>query len=366
MASGTRSASLAADGLKVPSLSFPSPHGEENARKQCLVFFIPGNPGLADYYTPFLATLRQLLDETEKRTATHAFHLYGQNLIGFEDADHEPFGGEVVPFGLESQICHFYDRLKSMRIQQDGNPRKGTHFDEVIVMGHSVGAYITIEIFHRHHLQLQQRDAKAAELKLKSAILLFPAVSHLAKSPSGQRLNMVRTTPFLDRNAHHIAKRFVDLWPESALNLFIRKALGFSPHAAAVTTRFLRSRDGIWQAIHLGKDELGTITEERWSEELWEVAEDLKEEEEEAEAQGDRNTARSVPKFFFYFGEDDHWVANECRDEFIEKRTAHNNRGSGRTRIVMDEDGIPHAFCINHSEVVAEKVKVWIDKIAGQ
>jgi hypothetical protein len=49
-------------------------------------------------------------------------------------------------------------------------------------------------------------------------------------------------------------------------------------------------------------------------------------------------------KFFFYFAEKDHWVADECRDEFIERRR--RDGPNGGTRVVVDEAGIPHAFCI--------------------
>lgn len=51
----------------------------------------------------------------------------------------------------------------------------------------------------------------------------------------------------------------------------------------------------------------------------------------------------SPAKFYFYFGTKDHWVADECRDEFIERRRQHEK---GRTRVVIDEGGVPHAFCI--------------------
>lgn len=94
--------------------------------------------------------------------------------------------------------------------------------------------------------------------------------------------------------------------------------------------RFLMSRDGIWQAIHLGKDELGVIGEDVWKEDLWELA-------------GDDDGDNEGERFVFYFGVGDRWVADECRDAFIARRKGHVE---GRVKIVMDEAGIPHAFCI--------------------
>ncbi|KAK3359464.1 hypothetical protein B0T25DRAFT_533040 [Lasiosphaeria hispida] len=346
---------------KVPSLEFPSADNEAKPQK-CLVFFIPGNPGLVGYYEAFLGTLRELLDGAERRTASRfSFHIYAQNLLGFDAGDHDPFGNPPhsrPPFTLEEQVCHFYDRLleRSTIPLSGGGTRPA--YDKVIIMGHSVGAYISIEVFHRHHLELKaamerqdltnNTQTPAASVSLKAGIMLFPAVSHLAKSTSGQKLEMIRTTPFLDSYAHYIAKLFIDLWPYLMLVVFIRLVMGFPAHVAGTTARFLKSRDGIWQAIHLAKDELKHITEEKWSEDLWEIA----------DVDGSEGAA---DKFFFYFGEKDHWVADECRNEFIERRKGH---AKGRTTVVVDEDKIPHAFCIHHSEQVAEKVMVWVDEIA--
>ena len=337
---------------QVPFLEYPSTKRGDTHRRQCLIFMIPGNPGLVGYYEPFMKALRQLLDETEaKEDSRYAFHIYGRNLLGFDDVDHEPAfgtatatGTKTEPFSLEDQIRGLCDHVQHV---SSAAGKSETPFDEVILIGHSVGAYMALEIFNRHHHLRQQQQSTTtpktpptlATTPLKSAILLFPTISHIAQSPSGQRLNRLRQTPFLDRTAHHLAQGLVNLVPAWVLgNIVLRRLMGFPPHAAAATLRFLTGRDGIWQALHMGKDEMGTITEERWGEEMWEI-EELEEGNEGEE--GEKGLGRT--KFFFYFAEKDHWVADECRDEFIEKRARHEK---GRTRVVVDEAGIPHAFCI--------------------
>ncbi|KAK3308338.1 uncharacterized protein B0T15DRAFT_105371 [Chaetomium strumarium] len=349
-----RSASVKQD--QVPFLEYPSSKRDDFDRRQCLIYVIPGNPGLIAYYEPFMKTLRDLLDEVEaKEDCRRAFHIYGCNLLGFEDRDHDPTFGctsaagvTTEPFTLENQI-----RCCCERVQEANNSLlgKGRVFDEVVLIGHSVGAYISLEIFNRHHHQSRREQPSNpwANVNLKAGILLFPTVSHIAQSSSGQKLDLIRRTPFLDGAAHRIAKAFVNLWPHWLLATVLRRCMGFPAHAAAATLRFLTSRDGIWQALHMGKDEMKTITEERWSEEMWEIQ----------EAEGDD---RLAAKFYFYFAQKDHWVADECRDEFIEKRRQHEK---GRARIVIDEEKIPHAFCIHHSESVAEKVTLWIQDITG-
>ncbi|KAL2131846.1 hypothetical protein VTI74DRAFT_4560 [Chaetomium olivicolor] len=352
---------------KVPFLAYPSSHKDEPNRRQCLLFFIPGNPGLIAYYAPFFRTLRHLLDEMEgQEGCPYAFHIHGRNLLGFEDADHSPAfgtplaGTKTEPFSLEDQILASCAHLQTITTSTFPSNRP---FDEVILIGHSVGAYISLEIFNRHHHHSTAASSALASVPLKSGILLFPTISHIARSSSGQKLDLIRRTPLLDRSVHHLAKGLVDLFPRWVLGAVVRRVMRFPEHATAATIQFVTSRDGIWQALHMGKDEMRTITEERWEEEMWEIQDAEEEEEEgrewEVEEKGQEGERT---KFFFYFAEKDHWVADECRDEFIEKRRRHEK---GRTKVVIDEAGIPHAFCIHHSEMVAEKVKVWIEDIVG-
>ncbi|KAK4041265.1 hypothetical protein C8A01DRAFT_34677 [Parachaetomium inaequale] len=373
---------------QVPFLGYPSSRQDDPGHLQCLIYLIPGNPGLIAYYEPFMKTLRQLLDEKEAVAGCrHAFHIYGRNLLGFQDGDHSPAfgttttsGTKTEPFTLEDQIRDVSDHLQQLNTS---TLKTGQTFDQVILIGHSVGAYITLELFHRHHHARRVLHTTPTTtsnpppdplgtVPLTAAILLFPTISHIARSRSGQKLDLLRTTPFLDRAAHHIAKRFVDLCPGWLLSAVVRRVMGFPAHAVGATLQFLASRDGIWQALHLGKDEMRVIGEERWGEEMWVVQEMVEEEAEEEEGEdeggvrgregGEGKAGLGRTKFIFYFAERDHWVADECRDEFIERR---RRQEKGRARVVVDEGGVPHAFCIHHSEFVAEKVKGWIGDIAG-
>ncbi|KAM7202555.1 lipid droplet-associated hydrolase [Naviculisporaceae sp. PSN 640] len=346
----------------VPCIEFPSPtplSGQSPRPRRALVYFIPGNPGLAGYYIPFLKTLRGLLDESASRTdeVKVEFDLVSRNLLGFDDADHEPAfgtlahrtegedGEENLPFCLEDQICAVWDALEEL-VSEKG-------YDEVILMGHSVGAYIGMEVFHRHHLRYSQRkEPQGVRFTLKAGIMLFPTVWDIAQSPNGMKFDaLIRNNGFMDRNAHFIARWIVDWFPGWFLRSIVRRVMGFSDNGAGVTTNFLQSRDGIWQSLYLAKDEMGVITGEKWEREMWEARKDSEDEGQEKD------------RFFFLFGQKDHWVADKTRDAFIEKRKEH---GGGRVKVLVEETGkVPHAFCIHHSEVVAEKVKIWIDEIAG-
>ncbi len=61
--------------------------------------------------------------------------------------------------------------------------------------------------------------------------------------------------------------------------------------AAEVTTGFLKSRMGIWQALRMAKDEMEIITEDKWDDDIWGIEHE----------DPDRKT--EIPKLIFYFGE---------------------------------------------------------------
>lgn len=376
---------------------------------------------------PFLKTLRGLLDENLARVdgggggggsreegqgvkSESEIDIVSRNLLGFDDGDHEPpFGmtprprgdsdsqgtngngvsvseNENLPFSLEDQICAVWDTILELVTE--------TNYDEVILMGHSVGAYIGMEIFHRHrHHQIRKDQTDRQGLKqdlfnLQAGIMLFPTVWDIAQSPNGRKFDMlIRNVPFMDRNAHFLARRMVDWMPTWVLKTLLRMPglMGFSDLAAEVTVKFLKSRDGIWQSIYLAKDEMAIITAEKWDREMWEVpvtptstttstttttsssttGEQKSKVPEpvvsplDAKGQvGGKQERDKRDKFFFLFGKQDHWVADRTRDAFIEKRKEHGELG--RVKILVEETGkVPHAFCIRESFHIPSVVDVF-------
>ncbi|UPL01922.1 hypothetical protein LCI18_012856 [Fusarium solani-melongenae] len=314
----------------VSNIWLPS-NRHSGATHHALIYYVCGNPGLIEYYTDFLKLLRGLLDKVEHDTA---YDIYGRNLFGFVDDEHEPFGPENQPWDLNGQIEGIYDDVAARRV--DSKP-----YDFVTLMGHSVGSYICVEIFHRH---LESPD-RAPHLNLRHGFLLFPTLTHIARSPSGLKFTALRrAVPFLDTTTHIVARLLLSFLTVAGLTWLVQRVMGFTPPTASVTARWLKSRDGVRQAVHLGMSELETICEERWSEELW------------AASQGPKGDA---PRFFVFYAKSDHWVDDGEREGFIERR-----RG-GVTKIEVDEGDIPHAFCTRDdaSLEVAKRVCGWVEEI---
>lgn len=145
-----------------------------------LIYFITGNPGLISYYQPFLSRLHSLL-VTTSRTASARFHICGHSLKGFEFDHNGAHGGPPKsPFNLAGQINFqeelLYNHVNSHRDRTGNSPK-------VILMGHSVGAYVLLELIKQHRKKI---DDGEEDFDLIGGVLLFPTITHIAQSPWGK------------------------------------------------------------------------------------------------------------------------------------------------------------------------------------
>lgn len=152
-------------------------HGRAQPLKtHYLIYFITGNPGLISFYIPFLSHLNSLLQDSRFSTKQDvSFDVFGRSLSGFE-VDRAT---RSTPYSLEEQINNAEDAaiefVKSVRLS-DSSTR-------VILMGHSVGTYIMLEILRRQRL-------KAEGLDVRGGVCLFPTIVDLAGSPSGEKVRV--------------------------------------------------------------------------------------------------------------------------------------------------------------------------------
>lgn len=153
----------------------PSSDRNDPQAQDFLIFMITGNPGLISFYEPFLFTLHYLLSSSSVSHSSR-FHIYGHSLAGFGQTE-----GDIGEVGLKGQIEHTEELLfKQVR-------RWGTNQNDsllkVILIGHSVGAYILLELISRHQESVETKGKE--DFDLIGGILLFPTITHLAQSPQG-------------------------------------------------------------------------------------------------------------------------------------------------------------------------------------
>ena len=159
-----------------------------------------------------------------------------------------------------------------------------------------------------------------------------------------------------------IARILTILTPKSVLVQLIRAIAGMPADAARVTADFICSRKGVEQALsvvvyrqvpwsvmftlgrHMARDEMLDITEDRWKENVWGAATPTSE--------------HPTSKLIFYFGKDDHWVADHTRDELIAVRGQQEGSVEAwKAKMLIDDENIPHSFCIRKSGVIFMRIE---------
>jgi predicted esterase len=160
------------------------------AKRAYIIYFITGNPGLIEYYRTFLTHLYGLL--TQSSPSSTSLHVFGRSLSGFEASTStgERRDGNP-PFSLQEQISRSQSALEEL--VRNVREKNGVQDVRVILMGHSVGSYILLEVIRRVREKAKvEKDA----VRIAGGVCLFPTVTHIAKSESGRKAT-VRTTQFL-------------------------------------------------------------------------------------------------------------------------------------------------------------------------
>lgn len=228
---------------------------------------------------------------------------------------------------------------------------------KLILIGHSLGTYIILELLRRRNERVRtarQRGewCRDAEADILAAILLFPTVVDIAASPNGKTIGRVAGLPYAAAVVNAFAAllvRALGLIGAAAVVAVVQWVTRMPDDAAAVTAAWLSTRRAVYQSLHLARDEMREMTEDKWDEEIWGVAADG--------VNVEANAEQSGTKLFFYYSQKDHWIANHTRDELIAARGRRKRRdddtdtadeGAGESRPIMeiDEGDVPHGFCI--------------------
>lgn len=434
-----------------------------------VVFFITGNPGLIAYYRPFLSLLVEGLekrDSPRKQVVVAGFSLGGfevdgdgdgdpraakQDSKGENEAEDKEDGGAVedLPhpqahpyhenrlYTLRDQIELSYARLENLisrlRRDYDHDPSaaaldldavKEQKYEDsvplsatssvrlkVILIGHSVGAYIALELVrlrHERHQRAAQPQPKAVPWPwtVSSCILLTPTIIDIHASPSGKLATPLLTSiplfsALLPTLAHTLLRSvLVPALPLTWLRRLVQRATGMraGSHGLDATMRFLLSPRGVRQALVMASAEMREIRADTWGDEVWGAGRgDMTEGTEPGTrvmaADGrlghDRPAPATAPDLYFWFARSDHWVADITRDKILqsrgrvaedrhetvagteEMRVLDKGRGNPSRQenplIHVDEtDGLVHAWCLEQSRLVAARVGVWLEEILDQ
>ncbi|PVI03914.1 hypothetical protein DM02DRAFT_625441 [Periconia macrospinosa] len=243
----------------------PGQHGDY------IIFFIPGNPGLIQFYNLFLKTLHQRIAKRLTNTSINV-NVMGITLRGFEcgdDSDKDDIRSAPefkLPLSIDGQLDFLFTTLNDV---QTRNPHT-----KVILMGHSLGSFLTMEMLQRRHFYSHDGaclcETSTYDIpNFAGAIAVFPALTHLARSKSGKVLN------FYAKIVGLVLVVATHLWvlglllPTGVLRRIVVWGLGYPEDAAETVARWWGSSWGIWESVHLGTEELVRIGKPRWDDEVW-------------------------------------------------------------------------------------------------
>jgi pimeloyl-ACP methyl ester carboxylesterase len=169
-------------------------HSSDDARKRALIFFIPGNPGLVEYYRHFLEIIRKRLNDRVSHTGTQ-YYISGGSLAGFDfnpGSRKTPASSQGLPLSLDDEVEDVYARLEATvaRIRAENDVQGDL---PVVVVGHSIGAYMVLETVAEWKKLANQGPTN---MEISAGLCLFPTIFELFLSPTGRRVG-VRTACYV-------------------------------------------------------------------------------------------------------------------------------------------------------------------------
>lgn len=269
-----------------------------DSHPKTILLFIPGNPGLADFYSPYLS---HIYNSSRSSLAILALSHIGLS----SSVDSVPLAFS----SLQAQVAGILESIDSLRTTY------GSVF-KLILIGHSVGAWIALQAF------------KETSSQVAGVFLLFPTIAHILNTPNGKRLSWIFKHPIptvLSKLTN--ALRFI---PKSVI-----KAALFSDWPSeqmSVLWSFLSSPSAVLTSLIMAGEEMRTIKDLN-TQFLEEVRD----------------------KLYFFFATEDDWVGSN--KELIMKALS---GGARAIQIVHGRHGIPHAYCINHSEELGDQTLQWL------
>ncbi|CUS21870.1 LAQU0S04e02674g1_1 [Lachancea quebecensis] len=270
----------------------------------CLFVFIPGNPGLIEYYVPFLQQIHEKNPDWEILGISHA-GMNSRNDIS------------CPVYTLQEQINHKIDVINSYAREHK----------KITIMGHSVGAFIAQKVLTSGLLRGE----------VSRIGLLTPTVIDIHRSEKG--LKMASITERFPR-FHELVSildwitfekffpTFLTDWVISHFADDPKTCLGAATRLLLTNSRFVK------QALGLAAEEMRVIRSD------WVYQKNFL-----------HHCETNGTKIWWLFSENDHWVSNETRKDLIHFYERH----SSPQMVSIDvSTTIEHAFVRKHAQVVVQ------------
>lgn len=169
------------------------------------VFYLPGNPGLVEYYAGFLSLLYKTINSQSQYSSASSssiqFNIAGYSFAGFETkedndndrAAHEENNSKL--YDITEQVDFSLKRLQEYIRNSQKDSDAGHQRAKVILIGHSFGTFVITEMMKRIYQDQNQRNRYAHDFDIIGSILLFPPIPDIEKSPTGSKLAVISLSP---------------------------------------------------------------------------------------------------------------------------------------------------------------------------
>jgi hypothetical protein len=146
-----------------------------------------GNPGLLDFYPPFLSAIHDKVSYATRLAILAHAHVGHTPGVGDEDMD-------ARCYNITTQIQNAIEAFDAVKLTFGSNVK-------VLLIGHSVGCWIALQVslktlcatlFNSWHQVLKARPQTVDGL-----FLLFPTISHIRNTPNGRHLSVSLSLPAL-------------------------------------------------------------------------------------------------------------------------------------------------------------------------
>lgn len=299
-------------------------------RQAPIVYMIPGNPGLCEFYETFLEELKKIRPEFEYVCPSH---------IGFDTVSQLSYGvhpGDQV-HTLDEQIKHKVNFIKEwVKGDARGPSQKSGAPRDVLILGHSVGAWMVQRIV----TSLQDDPS----VNIKFVGLITPTIMDIGKSDRGERF--VKMTNYISDPGFYLSRASQYLtWlvPQSYIRSAVNYAMGYPPEVALNAGFSLITKPKIVnQCLSMATEEMKRIGPEFEADEI----------------KGFWDAGRGY-RIWLFFVKNDHWVSDTTR-EFLVKTLSDKPHV---TTTVEDLDSIIHAFCVRDSIHVATLISNQVSEI---
>ncbi|XP_065828879.1 lipid droplet-associated hydrolase-like [Oscarella lobularis] len=288
------------------------------------VVIVPGNPGILDFYRPFVNAL--FFDEFNQKANVYAIGHLHQTAEIVTHASVDPasirrrFGGstydELNPLEKETLL-----KVTFIETQLDSKSK-------LILIGHSVGAYLVLQTLR--HIDID---------RVTNVILLFPTVERMLESPNGQRQHVffkkhawlpIGFAKFMSLLPNFVRRQLCQFYmswckwvPNDDLEHMVDGVMVMG-HGTEMTERILT----------LAHCEMNVIV--KLSSEMIQTI------------------SRLADRIVFFYAVSDGWVPNDCPEKMAERfPSCHVERASKE---------IDHDFCLTKSREVAKRVADFVGK----